>query len=36
MFPTIILVVIAIAGILLAGIILSFFSVWLRAWHAGA
>mgnify|MGYP001764997886 CR=1 FL=1 len=36
MFPTIILVVIAIAGLLLFGIILSFFSVWLRAWLAGA
>ena len=38
MFPisTIILVVIAILGLLLFGIILSFFSVWLRAWLAGA
>jgi len=34
--PTIILIVIAILGLLLFGIILSFFSVWLRAWLAGA
>ncbi|MGL5019392.1 MAG: flotillin-like protein FloA [Luteolibacter sp.] len=33
---TIILVVVAILGLLLFGIILSFFSVWLRAWLAGA
>jgi uncharacterized protein YqfA (UPF0365 family) len=36
MFPTIVLVVIAIAGLVIFGIILSFFSVWLRAWLAGA
>jgi len=33
---TIILVVVVILGLLLFGIILSFFSVWLRAWLAGA
>ncbi len=33
---TIILIVVAILGLLLFGIILSFFSVWLRAWLAGA
>lgn len=33
---TIILVIVAILGLLLFGIILSFFSVWLRAWLAGA
>ena len=32
---TVILVVILIGGLLVAGIILSFFSVWLRAWLAG-
>jgi uncharacterized protein YqfA (UPF0365 family) len=34
--PTIILIVVAILGLLLFGIIISFFSVWLRAWLAGA
>ncbi len=34
--PTIILVVIAIAALVIFGIIISFFSVWLRAWLAGA
>ena len=33
---TIILVVVAILGLLIFGIMLSFFSVWLRAWLAGA
>ena len=33
---TIILIVIVILGLLLFGIILSFFNVWLRAWLAGA
>ena len=33
---TIIVIVIAIAGLVLFGIIVSFFSVWLRAWLAGA
>jgi uncharacterized protein YqfA (UPF0365 family) len=33
---TIILVVLAIAGLVIFGIIVSFFSVWLRAWLAGA
>ena len=33
---TIVLIVIAVLGLLLFGIILSFFSVWLRAWLAGA
>ena len=32
---TIILIVVAILGLMLFGIILSFFSVWLRAWLAG-
>ncbi|MGA0846083.1 MAG: flotillin-like FloA family protein, partial [Luteolibacter sp.] len=33
---TIALIVVAILGLLLFGIIISFFSVWLRAWLAGA
>ena len=34
--PTVILIVLGILGIVLLGIVLSFFSVWLRAWLAGA
>ncbi|MES2474478.1 MAG: flotillin-like protein FloA [Verrucomicrobiota bacterium] len=34
--PTIILVILAIGGLVIFGIIISFFSVWLRAWLAGA
>jgi len=35
-FTTIILIVLAIIGLVIFGIIVSFFSVWLRAWLAGA
>jgi len=34
--PTIITIVVVIAALVVAGIVLSFFSVWLRAWLAGA
>ncbi len=34
--PTIILIVVALFGLLLFGLMISFFSVWLRAWLAGA
>ena len=34
--PTILLIILGIVGLVLAFIILSFFSVWLRAWLAGA
>lgn len=33
---TVIVVIVALAGLLVAGIVISFFSVWLRAWLAGA
>ena len=33
---TLVLVVIVIASLVVFGIIISFFSVWLRAWLAGA
>lgn len=35
-FSTIVLVLIVLAGLLVVGIVISFFSVWLRAWLAGA